>query len=90
MSATSPSSSASFSSRLHWRIRDAVVEDVPLILSFIRKMANYSGETHESVKSTEQTLARDGFGPSPIWFCRIAEQLFPGASLLGFGFAFTQ
>jgi hypothetical protein len=40
-----------------FEIRPAVVDDVPLILSFIKKLADYERLAHEVV-ATEQSLRR--------------------------------
>ena len=53
-------------------IRKAEARDVPLILQFIRELAEYEREP-QAVKATEEDLLRDGFGPSPRYFCLIAE-----------------
>ncbi|HWX53135.1 MAG TPA: GNAT family N-acetyltransferase [Verrucomicrobiae bacterium] len=53
-------------------IRNATVSDVPLILSFIRKLAEYEREP-DAVAATEEDLRRDGFGPQPKYRCLIAE-----------------
>ena len=42
------------------KIRKASVEDVPLILSFIRELAEYEREPN-AVRATEDDLIRDGF-----------------------------
>lgn len=53
-------------------IRAANREDVPLILTFIRALATYEREP-EAVTAREEDLMRDGFGPTPFYFCLIAE-----------------
>lgn len=53
-------------------IRNAAPADVPLILEFIRKLAEYEREPN-AVVATEQDLLRDGFGPEPKYRCLIAE-----------------
>ncbi len=53
-------------------IRDATPADVPLILDFIRLLAEYEREPN-AVVATEQDLLRDGFGPEPKYRCIIAE-----------------
>jgi GNAT superfamily N-acetyltransferase len=53
-------------------IRDATPADVPLILDFIRMLAEYEREPN-AVVATEQDLLRDGFGPEPKYRCIIAE-----------------
>ncbi len=54
------------------QIRSAVQNDVPLILSFIRELAEYEREP-QAVIATEEDLLRDGFGPQPRFQCAIAE-----------------
>ena len=53
-------------------IRDATPADVPLILDFIRLLAEYEREPN-AVVATEQDLLRDGFGPEPKYRCIIAD-----------------
>lgn len=53
-------------------IRSATVADVPLILNFIRGLAEYEREP-KAVLATEADLRRDGFGPNPKFRCVIAE-----------------
>jgi GNAT superfamily N-acetyltransferase len=65
-------------------IRQATQEDVPQILDFICGLAAYEREP-DAVTATEADLLRDGFGPSPIFFCLMAEQ--DGAPA-GFAFYF--
>src|SRR5437773_880447 len=47
------------------RIRSAVADDVPLILSFIRDLAEYEKLPHEVV-ATEELLRQALFGPRPF------------------------
>src|ERR1700761_7666268 len=53
-------------------VRAATAADVPLILEFIRALAVYEREP-DAVLATEADLLRDGFGPTPFYFCLIAE-----------------
>ena len=53
-------------------IRVATVADAPLILSFIRELAEYERLLHE-VEATEGDIRRDLFGENPRAFCDIAE-----------------
>ena len=53
-------------------IRPATIADVPLILDFIRRLAEYEREPH-GVVATKDDLRRDGFGPAPKYRCVIAE-----------------
>jgi GNAT superfamily N-acetyltransferase len=53
-------------------IRNATPADVPLILDFIRRLAEYEREPN-AVMATEQDLLRDGFGADPKYRCVIAE-----------------
>jgi GNAT superfamily N-acetyltransferase len=53
-------------------IRNATVPDIPLILDFIHKLAEYEREPN-AVVATEEDLRRDGFGPEPKYRCLIAE-----------------
>jgi len=52
-------------------IRDAAREDAPLILRFIRDLADYERLSHEAV-ATEDDIVRDLFGTEPKVFCQIA------------------
>lgn len=54
------------------KIREASVEDVPLILSFIRELAEYEREPN-AVRATEDDLRRDGFSANPEFRVIIAE-----------------
>ena len=54
-------------------IRPAKRTDIPQILAFIRALADYEHEP-QAVIASEADLERDGFGPSPFYFCLIAEQ----------------
>jgi GNAT superfamily N-acetyltransferase len=53
-------------------IRSATVADAPLILDFIRRLAEYEREP-KAVLATEDDLRRYGFGPDPVFRCLIAE-----------------
>lgn len=53
-------------------IRVATVGDAPLILGFIRQLAEYERLLHE-VEATEADIRRDLFGENPRCFCDIAE-----------------
>jgi GNAT superfamily N-acetyltransferase len=53
-------------------IRNTTIADVPLILDFIRRLAEYEREPNSAV-ATEDDLRRDGFGPNPKYRCVIAE-----------------
>jgi GNAT superfamily N-acetyltransferase len=54
------------------RVRPATAADVPLILDFIRGLAEYERAPEEAV-ATEADLLRDGFGPVPRFRVVIAE-----------------
>ncbi len=54
------------------RIREAGVDDVPLIMSFIRELAEYEREPN-AVRATEDDLRRDGFSANPKFRVIIAE-----------------
>jgi GNAT superfamily N-acetyltransferase len=62
-------------------IRPATCEDVPLILGFIRALAEFENLTHE-VTATEEELRTELFGPSPR-----AEVLFACENETPVGFA---
>ena len=53
-------------------IRPATSDDIPTILDFIRALAEYEREPQAAV-ATAADLLRDGFGPSPKYWCVIAE-----------------
>ena len=53
-------------------IRPATPADVPLILDFIRELAEYEREPQAAV-ATQADLLRDGFGPEPKFRVDIAE-----------------
>ncbi len=53
-------------------VRVATVADAPLILAFIRELAEYERLLHE-VEATEADIRRDLFGENPRSFCEIAE-----------------
>ena len=52
-------------------IRDAVPEDVPLILGMIKELAAFEWQP-DAVVATEADLLRDGWGPNPRFSCRMA------------------
>jgi len=52
-------------------IRETAPEDVPLILEFIRGIADYEKLSHEVV-ATEETLHDSLFGENPCAECRLA------------------
>jgi len=53
-------------------IRSATVNDIPVILDFIRRLAEYE-RAPDAVVATEEDLKRDGFGPEPKYRCVLAE-----------------
>jgi GNAT superfamily N-acetyltransferase len=53
-------------------IRNTTAADAPLILDFIRRLAEYEREP-KAVIATEADLIRDGFGSNPKYRCVIAE-----------------
>ena len=53
-------------------IRPATAADVPLILEFIRDLAEYERDPQAAV-ATQADLLRDGFGPEPKFRVDIAE-----------------
>jgi len=53
-------------------LRTATAADIPLILRFIRGLAEYEREPN-AVLTTEEDLLRDGFDPQPFFHCLIAE-----------------
>jgi GNAT superfamily N-acetyltransferase len=65
-------------------IRPATPADVPLILRFIRALAEYEREP-DAVTATEEQLLADGFGPHPYYHCLIAEH---NGEPAGFAFYF--
>jgi GNAT superfamily N-acetyltransferase len=53
-------------------IRPATSDDIPVILEFIRALAEYEREPQAAV-ATADDLLRDGFGSAPKYWCVIAE-----------------
>ena len=53
-------------------LRPALPQDVPQILAFIRELAAYEREP-DAVHATEADLLRDGFGPTKVFDCLIAD-----------------
>jgi GNAT superfamily N-acetyltransferase len=53
-------------------IRDATIDDVGLVLGFIRELAEFEREP-DAVTATEDDLRRFGFGPERKFRCVIAE-----------------
>jgi GNAT superfamily N-acetyltransferase len=53
-------------------VRVATAADAPLILEFIRELAEYERLLHE-VEASEADVRRDLFGENPRCFCEIAE-----------------
>ena len=54
-------------------IRTTTIADVPLILNFVHRLAEYERARPDEVPVTEEDLRRDGFGPEPKFRCLIAE-----------------
>ena len=54
------------------KLRKAVSKDVPLILAFVKELAEYEREPN-AVVATEDDLRRDGFGSDPKFQVVIAE-----------------
>src|SRR5690349_942026 len=65
-------------------IRPATERDVPLILSFIRQLAEYE-RLLDAVKATEEALRSTLFGPKPVGEVLIAED---GGTPVGFALFF--
>jgi GNAT superfamily N-acetyltransferase len=55
------------------KVRLATVDDVELLHRFSVDLATYEDEP-DAITSTPQTLARDGFGPTPQFAALIAER----------------
>jgi GNAT superfamily N-acetyltransferase len=84
VSTDSPSSATSASSSTAITIRAATERDVPLILSFIRQLAEYE-RLLDAVKATEEALRTTLFGPKPVGEVLIAQE---GATPVGFALFF--
>ncbi|HUA99098.1 MAG TPA: GNAT family N-acetyltransferase [Terracidiphilus sp.] len=65
-------------------IREATEADIPLMLTFIRALAEYE-RAPEAVTATAADLARHGFGAQPYYQCLIAEH---DGQAAGFAFFF--
>jgi GNAT superfamily N-acetyltransferase len=77
-------STTSASSTTSITIRSATERDVPLILSFIRQLAEYE-RLLDAVKATEEALRSTLFGPKPVGEVLIAED---GGTPVGFALFF--
>jgi len=53
-------------------IRPATIDDAPLLTAMIRELAEFEHLAHE-MSTTEEDLARDGFGPHPKFRAVIAQ-----------------
>jgi GNAT superfamily N-acetyltransferase len=76
MTGTSPTRSVA--------IRTAREDDVPVIVSLIRELAEYEREP-DAVAATEDDIRAALFGPSPAAFCHVAE---PDGEVVGFALWF--
>ena len=65
-------------------IRPATITDVPLLLKFIRELAEYERQPN-AVIIGEETLTKDGFGPQPKFRALIAEW---GGQAIGYALFF--
>ena len=54
-------------------IRNAQPQDMPAVLALIRELAVFEREPN-AVVITEEDLARDGFGPGPLFRCLVFEE----------------
>lgn len=63
------------------KIREAVSQDVPLILSFIRELAEYEREPN-AVQASENDLRRDGFSEHPKFQVLIADWNYEPAGMV--------
>ena len=54
------------------KIRNATIDDIPLILDFIRELAEFERAPQEAI-STAEDLRRDGFSGEPRFYVEIAE-----------------
>lgn len=54
------------------KIRQAEKKDAAAVLSLIQELAVYEREP-EAVVVTQEDIARDGFGPQPLFHCIVAE-----------------
>jgi len=64
MSNSLPSIMPASTGKARVKLRAATAEDAPLILQFIRELAEYE-RAPEAAVATEQDVLRDGFGPQP-------------------------
>lgn len=53
-------------------IRDATAEDMPQVLKLIQELASFEKED-DAVEVTVPELVEDGFGPSKLFHCFVAE-----------------
>jgi GNAT superfamily N-acetyltransferase len=62
-------------------VRPARPDDVPVLLSLVRELAEYEREP-DAVETTQDMLRAALFGPSPVASCSVA--LGPGGDVVGF------
>ena len=67
-------------------IRDATVDDVPVVVSLVRELATYEREP-DSVTATEDDYREALFGPDPKAWCLLAED--DAGEVVGFAVYFV-
>ena len=70
------------------KLRKATSKDIPLILSFIRELAEYE-RAPNAVSCTERDLRRDGFGSNPKFRVIIAEWIGEPAGMAFFFYNYS-
>ena len=74
---------------MSYKIRRAQASDMPAVWTLIQELAVYE-KAPDAVKTTPETMARDGFGAQPLFECIVietAERQIVGTAIFYFGYS---